>query len=240
MWIAKKMISQAKVCGADIVKFQFYNPMKVLFRTDFSSEEWGAICHAAMLTKDEVTELWDYAENQVGIEFMASVFDLERLDWLIQLPVKRFKIASRSIYDYRLVKTIQAQGMPYFVSMGMVDKIKEDVHDTWDRLWIPHNGEGRITTYMRCVSKYPTPLSECGLFKNIFENGYDGYSGYSDHTIGTTVAKMAIAYGARVVEKHFTFNQEAVGPDHKCSATPTQLREICKFRDEYWETKGGT
>jgi len=235
MWIAKKMIYTANVCGADVVKFQFYDPYLLLDPKCFKKSDWENVEKAATLSQEQVIELYQYCE-EVGIEFMASVFDLERLDWLINLPVKRFKIASRSIYDYKLVKTIQAQGSPYFVSMGMVDKTKEDIYDTWKRLWMPFTDE-MITTYMYCVSKYPTPLGECGLYRSMFENTYDSWGGYSDHTIGTTAAKMAIAYGAKVVEKHFTFNKEADGPDHKCSASPTELAEICKFRDGYWETK---
>lgn len=238
MNLAKSLIQTAQSCGADVVKFQFYDPYEVLNKSDFlQTKDWEAIVNAASFTYGQVVGLYNYCEHW-GIEFMASVFDLERLDWLIQLPVKRFKIASRSIYDKKLVQTIQAQRRPYFVSMGMIDKTKEEVYDTWKRLWMPPNATGN-TTYMFCVSKYPTPLGECGLYKNMFENSYDSYAGYSDHTIGTTAAKMAIAYGARVVEKHLTVDKSMVGPDHKCSATSLELAEICKFRDEYWETRVG-
>jgi N-acetylneuraminate synthase/N,N'-diacetyllegionaminate synthase len=243
MWIAKRMIEQAKSCGADTAKFQLYDPYKLLDYTQFSAVDWAEIVRS-QLTYEQIRDLRLYCDR-VGIEFLASAFDLERLEWLERLEVKRHKIASRSIYDREYVKAVQRTGKPYLVSLGMVDSSKEEEVSTACRLMgRAENGQWRFTQdvdFLYCVSEYPTPLEKIRLRPTMFRGDigisfeYDyewHYSGFSDHTVGTTAAMVAIALGARVIEKHFTLDQSQPGPDQICSLEPLELRTLCEYRDE--------
>lgn len=218
--IAVGMITLAKVCGADIAKFQLYDPDKLLSCDDFTLDDWEIIKKTKMDFYD--VKFLKRVCDKEGIEFMASAFDLERLGWLEQLGVKRHKIASRSIYDREYCEAVKATGKPTFISLGMQDDKKEPYSATLHRL-----GWGK---FMYCISEYPTPLNKIERwmmdpFKTI-------YRGFSDHTKGITSSQCAIAYGLPYVEKHFTLDKTLPGPDHVCSATPEELKALCKFRGE--------
>jgi len=240
MWMAMNMINLAKECGADTVKFQIYDPEKLLDPKDFSGQDWQAILKSK-LNFYQVVELWDYCK-EVGIEFLASAFDHDGLRWLETIGVKRHKIASRSIYDKAYVEKVKITGKPYIVSLGWLDK-RDIKIETEKQLLIRlglFESEERVK-FLRCSSKYPTPLRESLVFNSMFSNPMfrTPYDGYSDHTIGLTASKCAIAYGAEIIEKHFTLDKESIGPDHKCSMDVKELKELCTFRDEYEEMING-
>jgi len=240
LWLATKMIEQAKLCGADVVKFQSYDADKLLFKDNFSASDWEAIKVSSNLRYPDLFQLRSVCSD-VGIEFMCSVFDVQRLDWLLRLNVKRFKIASRSIYDKAFCEAIMRVckdfNKEYLVSMGWLDRANEFEEaklNTCDRL-----SQGGRVKFLKCVSKYPTLLSDVELDDRSFITGHGHrYSGFSDHTIGISASQIAIAYGAKYIEKHFTFDKGASGPDHKCSIESSELKALCKFRDDFYEIKG--
>ena len=82
--------------------------------------------------------------------------------------------------------------------------------------------------YLYCVSEYPTPLPHLHLQRCDF----NVYAGFSDHSIGLTAAKAALARGARIIEKHFTIDKAMYGPDHEGSMDIEELRKLVRFRDE--------
>ena len=217
---AMRMIEVAKECGADIAKFQLYDPKKLLNPNEFKKKDWEII-KASEVDDYDVQILWAHCRH-VGIEFMASAFDLERLGWLEQLGVKRHKIASRSIYDREYCEAVKATGKPTLISFGMQDDKKEPYSATLYRL-----GWGK---FMYCISEYPTPLNK--IERWVMDPFVSIYRGFSDHTIGIAAAQCAIAYVLPYVEKHFTLDKNLPGPDHTCSATPEELKALCKFRDE--------
>jgi len=243
METAQQMIRQAAAQGADVIKFQLYKPVKLLKPGWFSAEDWAAIL-ASELTEDMLLFLYGQCQD-LGIEFMASAFDTERLSWLEKLGVKRHKIASRSVYDEEYVERVKATGKPVLVSMGWAmdlegfgvdERVREDFEKrrkgqlpiaTINRVMY---GAGERVRLLYCISKYPTELNEL----KDFPQNYSFYDGFSDHTQGLTAAKAAIARGARVIEKHFTLDPQAPGPDQVASMTPAELGELVRFRDEYW------
>ena len=225
METAKKLIHEAKKAGADVIKFQLYDPRK---RPDIEQHPWKDIVLQSRLTKRQLYFL-DQECDRADIEFMCSVFDVERVGWLEEIGVKRYKIASKSIHDKELAEAITATGKPVIVSYGMRESGKE----TWiDKLtW-----EKDMSTSLKClycVSNYPTALSDIDFYDN------DGYSifdslahGFSDHTVGITVSIVAMSLGARIIEKHFTTSRVLSGPDHLLSCEPDELRQLCSFRDD--------
>lgn len=213
MALARDLIFAAKASGADVAKFQLYDA-----RTLFSKEgnEWFAYNCKTELTRDQVSELWGECER-AGIEFMASVFDTERLAWLEDIGVRRYKIASRSVHDTALIQALSRTGKPLLVSLGM-----------WEKDAFPEVSSAGGVGFLYCVSKYPTPLSDLHLSKADFER----YAGFSDHTIGIHAAVVALARGAAVLEKHFTLDKQMYGPDHAGSMTPDELAMIDAFRKD--------
>lgn len=228
--LAKSLINIAKDCGADVAKFQLYDPEALLNPKDFGSEDWEIILKTK-LSKDQAYTLKKHCDD-IGIEFMASAFDLERLGWLEEFGVKRHKIASRSVYDIEYINAVKLTNKEYFVSTGMIDNKKEEEWITWTRL----GASNPKVLFLYCVSKYPTSLKDISFHQEIFNN--ENYYGFSDHTIGLTASIVALSLGAKIIEKHFTLHKFLPGPDQACSMTPSELRKLCKFRDELCEMRG--
>jgi len=218
--IAEELIVQASAAGADVAKFQLYDPRKLLKPADFIAQDWESIL-CSQLSFDETKKLKEICDGY-SIEFLASAFDVERLQWLENLNVKRYKIASRSVYDEEIAKFIAGTYKDVLVSYGMIE------YDE-DPLIFEYCGH-RSVERLYCVPQYPALLESIRFNRDMFN--YE-YHGFSDHTIGITAAMTAIVLGAEIVEKHFTYDKQASGPDHCCSIEFEELRRLCKFRDEF-------
>ncbi len=212
MQLACELIKAAYDAGADVAKFQLYDAPSL-----FSSENnpWYEYNCKTELSRDDVVTLSLYCQT-LGIEFMASVFDQERIAWLEKVGVSRYKIASRSIYDSSLIAALLATGKPLIASLGM-----------WDSPDFPSISNNDSIDYLYCISKYPTPISDL----RFAEVDFSKYSGFSDHTETIYPSQIAMARGASIIEKHFTLDKNMYGPDHSCSMTPSELVELCNFRD---------
>lgn len=235
MDLALNMIDMAAGCGADVAKFQLYDPETLLNPGDFSGEDWSAVV-SSELSADQAWLLKECCDDE-GVEFLASAFDLERLGWLEALDVRMHKIASRSVYDAGYCEAVIKTGKPYLVSDGWMKRFgrdnprNESYWETYHRL---KTDDGR-GLFLRCVSEYPTPLGNVKIDRDCFARQYRGFS---DHTVGTSAAITALAWGAMIVEKHFTLDKGLPGPDQACSAMPKELREICCYRDDLYEMMG--
>ena len=214
MSLACDLIHAAKENGADVAKFQLYDA-KMIF-TPKNNEWYEYNCKTEIKSQD--LQLLVEECNKARIEFMASVFDIERVAWMEKVGVCRYKIASRSIFDTRLIKTIAATGKPIIASLGL-----------WREHKLPSMQTNADVHFLYCVSKYPTPLEDVRLKQVDFENRY---SGISDHTVGITTGLVAFSRGARILEKHFTLDKKMYGPDHLCSMTPDELNTLHEFRKE--------
>ncbi len=208
--LAFELIHAAKESGADVAKFQLYNA-RTLFSED--GNEWFKYNCETEIKQDQLYMLAEEC-RKVKIEFMASAFDIERVGWLEDIGVKRYKIASRSINDVDLLQAVAETGKPIIASLGM-----------WEEKQFPRIGSSSRTYYLYCLSKYPTPLFECKLASVDFTK----YSGFSDHTVGISAAIVAFSRGAQIIEKHFTLDKSMYGPDHMCSMIPDELTALHKF-----------
>ncbi len=213
---AKRLIRVAKESGADVAKFQIYDA-KTLFSKE--NNPWYDYNCKTEVSRTQVDDLANECAK-CGIEFMASVFDIERVDWLEAVGVKRYKIASRSVHDLPLIDRLVATGKPIIVSLGM-----------WNESDFPQILGASSLEFLYCVSKYPTPLSDLHLSTVDFSR----YAGFSDHTIGIAAPIAAIALGARIIEKHFTLDKKLYGPDHEGSMTPRELTALSEFAMEIAE-----
>jgi sialic acid synthase SpsE len=216
MGLARELIFAAKESGADVAKFQVFDAPKLFAR---EGNPWYGYNLSTELSRSQV-EMLAATCHDAHIEFMASAFDEIRVRWLEEVGVFRHKIASRSINDSQLLAAVGATNKELIVSLGMWSGIEPPV--------MPTDAE---VHFLHCVSKYPTQLNEVGFTAVDFGT----ISGFSDHTIGCTAAITAIARGARIIEKHFTLNKKAYGPDHAGSATPDELSLIATFMKEMRE-----
>jgi len=215
MDVALQLIDAAKRHGGDVAKFQLFDARRLFPGPD--ENEWYDYNCRAELTRDQVRQL-ARACAAAGIEFMASVFDVERIDWLEEVGVKRYKIASRSIHDRELIGALARTGKPLLVSLGH-----------WKQPVFPVIESDAPVEFLYCVSEYPTPLSKLD-FRSI---DFTRYAGFSDHTIGIAASMVAMSRGARIIEKHFTLDKAMYGPDHAGSMTPPELQELHDFRTLY-------
>jgi N-acetylneuraminate synthase/N,N'-diacetyllegionaminate synthase len=210
MQLARRLIAEARAAGADVAKFQVYDA-RALFPKQ--GNEWFDYNCKTELSRNDVETLARDCKDE-GIEFMASVFDVERIAWLEDVGMRRYKIASRSVKDRALIEAVAETGKPMLVSLGM-----------WDGVDFPQISSRGEVEFLYCVSKYPTEMSDLHFGKVDFSR----YAGFSDHTIGIDAATIALSRGARVIEKHFTLDKTMHGPDHSGSMTPAELSALCRF-----------
>jgi sialic acid synthase SpsE len=218
MDLAVNLIREAKLAGADVAKFQLFEARKLFSR---EGNPWFEYNVKTEISREQLHVLRD-ACDAVGIEFMASAFDSERVGWLEEIAVARHKIASRSISNHALVDTITQTGKPIIASLGM-----------WSGEDLPDIGDNGQVSFLYCISSYPAKASDF-QFSNV---DFEKLAGFSDHSEGLHAAKIAVSHGARIIEKHFTLNKSLEGPDHKGSMTPDELRdlsEFCQFFRESW------
>ena len=206
----EEMIRQSAIGGADYTKFQLYSSQRVF--GDDSRKKFE-------FTFDQVKKITEIC-NYYQIEFFASVFDEEKLEWCENLNVKVYKIASRNVVKEKdLCKKIISIGKPTFVSLGF-----------WEEDKLPFKEEN--VKYFNCISKYPPSYSDLVEFcynENVI--------GLSDHTYGIAYALYNIARGALVIEKHFTLNKGMEGNDHIGSMNLEELKILREYGNQIFKIK---
>lgn len=210
------MMAHAGIAGADVFKVQLFVPDEPLFCPYFGDDsrwEWWTLCLVNKKIWQEIKESTEAA----GMEFMASAFQHTAVDWLNELGVKRFKVASRAVETFPYEK---AKG-EFIVSNGMGMEWPD----------VPHKK-------LACISEYPTKLSSYGdpeIHPNLSD--IHDYDGLSDHSGTPWPAIDALARGAEIVEVHFkTANSR--GPDLESSVTVDELKMICDFQKALKEMRG--
>ncbi len=213
MVLAKELIHAAKESGADIAKFQLFDALKTFEK---KNNPWFEYNCKTQLSQENLVTLNEECKK-ADIEFMSSVFNFELINWLEELNVERYKVASRSINDNKLIKTLLELNKPLIISLGH-----------WKKKDFPVFSSNKKISYLYCVSKYPTELDELHLS----EVDFSKYDGFSDHTIGVNASIIALSRGAKIIEKHFTLDKNLFGPDHSCSMLPEELMAISNFKKE--------
>lgn len=224
--VAKRLVDEAVEAGADVVKFQTFDPEEVVTeeteKADYQKRSGSGgqyeMLSDVTLSSAEHEALVEHCEER-GIEFMSTPYNSESVELLESLGVERYKIASADIVNKPLLREVAATGKPIILSTGMatlgeIERAVELLRDEGcDEL-----------TLLHCVSCYPAEPEQVNMrFMETLRTAFDVPVGFSDHTLGTDVAVMAAGRGAHVVEKHFTLDREMDGPDHFASLEPDQL-----------------
>jgi len=231
--LAIDMIKKSKEAGADIVKFQIYDPNK---RPDIETHPHKEILISSRLKPRDLAILKDES-YRIGIEFMCSVFDVDKVQWLEEIGVKRYKIGSKSLYNIELIKEIEKTKKPIIMSLGLLndDISKQDLEkynvettneaprEVWTRLQHMNN-----TSFLYCNFQYPCPIEEVNFDFDTFTY----FDGFSDHTVSIFPSIYAMSLGARIIEKHVTLSKDYLGPDHRFSINFDELALLCLARDD--------
>jgi sialic acid synthase SpsE len=213
MDLCHELIRQASINGADLVKFQLYEP-KILFADEPHLIAEGQRCQ---FDYEEFKRVLDWCHEE-SIEPFFSVFDETRLAWTEKHDCKIYKIASRSVKkNPDFCKTICDLGKPTYVALGMesLEKAKCIMSDYSN------------VKYLFCKSLYPSQYKDYSDQPKDYPSSE--YYGISDHTHGIEMSLLAIARGASFVEKHFTLSKSMNGSDHKCSITPSELFSLKQY-----------
>ena len=236
---AMAFIEVAKECGADAVKFQTHiaseestpaEPWRKAFsrqdssryhywkRIEFNFEEWRI--------------LKDYAD-ELGIDFISSAFSPKACEWLSQLGMRTWKVASGEIYNAQFIDWIVETGDAIILSTGLSDS--QDFRPVLRKII----DAGNPVALLHCTTQYPTASDQVGL--NIFSEFYREFPdipiGLSDHSGEIYPAIVSTYLGAQILEVHLTLHDKMFGPDVPASLSPDQLKQMIQGVNFAWSMR---
>jgi N,N'-diacetyllegionaminate synthase len=233
--LAKELIDIAADCGADIVKFQSFNADRLAtpgaekagyqIKGDSVVESQHEMLKKLELSEKAHQELMNHCESK-KIKFLSTGFDTDSLKMLVGLGQNLIKIPSGEITNLPFLRYIGGLNKNVIMSTGMSD-LKE-IGSALKILETSGTSLSKISV-LHCSTAYPTEMSEVNLRAMLTIRDKFGVTvGYSDHTSGIEVSIAAVAMGASIVEKHFTKDKNLLGPDHKASLEPSELKQMIK------------
>lgn len=218
---ATEMIHRAAAAGAGAVKFQTLRPDGLV-----SADQADRRRQLGRFTlPDDAWERLAGVARQADVLFLSTPFDLRAVALLDPL-VPAFKVASGDLTFLPLLDAVAGTAKPVLLSTGMATmaEVAAGVRRVQDG-WPPETAPG--LALLHCVSCYPTPPAAAGLRRLRRLTQLHTTLGYSDHTIGAHAAPLAVALGARVIEKHFTLDKrQSDYRDHQLSADPAELAAL--------------
>ena len=230
--IAVETIKAAAKAGADAVKLQTYRADTITLNSE--SDEfiikggslWDGLSYYQLYDKAHTPWQWhktlkDVAEK-LGLILFSSPFDKTAVDYLEELNVPAYKIASFEINDLPLIEYVAKKNKPVIISTGVAayDEI-EDAVNTCRK-----SGNNDIIL-LKCTSSYPAPIEEANLLmiKKLSED-FNCITGLSDHTLNNVTAIAAVSLGAKVIEKHFILDKSINSPDAAFSLDENEFKKL--------------
>ncbi|MGR3766077.1 N-acetylneuraminate synthase [Rossellomorea sp. NS-SX7] len=228
--LAKELIDVAVECGADAVKFQTFKAENLVSKQAEQAEyqinnlkkqsSQYEMLKELELDFEDFRMLKDYCERK-GIEFISTPFDDESARFLKEIGVHAIKIGSGDLNNIPFLQSINELGIPVILSTGMANMA--EVEEALDAL-----SQSQVSI-LHCTSNYPAPYEDVNLkAMDTLKQSFNKITGYSDHTLGNEVSISAVTLGAKIIERHFTLDQELPGPDHKASLEPKDLKDLIK------------
>tara|TARA_R110002050_G_scaffold2496_3_gene14406 strand:+ start:1422 stop:2447 length:1026 start_codon:yes stop_codon:yes gene_type:complete len=232
--IALDTIKAAKECGANAIKLQTYtaDTLTLNCKNDDFMVKGGTLWDGKNLYElyewastpwEWHKELFDYARS-LDIDIFSTPFDKSAVDFLEQFNPSAYKIASFEITDYNLIRYVAKKNKPIIISTGIATL--EEIHDV---VKICKDEGNEDIILLKCTSSYPAPLEEANL-KTIVDmkERFNVEVGFSDHTLGSTAPIVAIAFGAKVIEKHFIIDKSIGGADAEFSMEKDEFSFMVK------------
>lgn len=229
--LAKDLISKAAECGADCVKFQTFKAERVVvadapkahyqLKTTDAGESQLEMLRKLELDKDFYQEVLKCCERE-GVFFMSTPYNEEDLEFLEDLGVEAYKLASIHAAEPSFAAHVASTGKPLILSTGMatlgeIDQALRAIRAT---------GNDQVVL-LQCTTNYPSLPEDVNLLAmKSMADVFDIIVGYSDHTVGDVACVASIALGAKVIEKHFTLDKSLPGPDHTSSSEPEEFAKL--------------
>jgi len=229
--IAKKLIDLASKAGADAVKFQKRTVNKLAIRSTLDAPDdrfpefgktYREIREHLEFDMAQYQEIKQHAENK-GLDFLCTAFDPEAADFLEELGIEIYKLASHSATNIELLEHLAKTGKKSIMSTGMAELGEvETAVKIFEKYKTP-------LLLLHCVSAYPTPLGECNLnMINVLKENFGLPTGYSGHELGYLPTLTSVAMGAVAIERHYTLDNDMTGFDHKMSLNPQDFVAMVK------------
>jgi len=228
------LVEEAAKTGVDALKIQTYTPDTITIdsdREEFLIKDKDSLWKGETLYSlyKKAYTPWEWNKPifnkcaELGIIGFSTPFDFSAVDFLEELKVPLYKIASFENYDLPLLKYVAKTGKPVIMSTGMIqlEELKESVSVLKD------NGCSEIVL-LKCTSTYPADPENTNLLTigDMQKQFPDCVIGLSDHTLGTAVSVASIALGAKVIEKHFTISRAEGGVDSAFSMEPDEMKKL--------------
>lgn len=240
---AMRLIKAAKETGANAVKIQTYRADTITLKSDADAFKikgglWDGrtlydLYEEAHTPWEWHKPMFDYA-RELGITMFSSPFDNTAVDLLEKLNAPAYKIASFEAIDLPLIRYVASTGKPMIISTGMAnaDEIAEAIAAARD-------GGCKELAILHCVSGYPAPPEDYNLatIPDMCRR-FGLVTGLSDHTLDNTTAIASVAMGGSIIEKHFTLDRSAGGPDDSFSLEPVEFTALCKDAKVAWSARG--
>jgi sialic acid synthase SpsE/sugar phosphate isomerase/epimerase len=236
--LAIEMVDSAVEMGADCVKFQMRDMASVYRKKslekqgeDLGTEYILDLLERFQLSADEHKFVNEYCLKK-GIIYMCTPWDVSSVNVLEKFNVPAFKVASADLTNLPLLDCLVSTKKPLILSTGMSDE--SEIKITVDFL----NQRQADFVLLHCNSTYPAPFHDINLnwIKKLRE--IHSLVGYSGHERGIAVTLAAVGLGAKVVERHFTFDRTMEGPDHAASLEPSEFRALVSGIREIEEALG--
>lgn len=226
---AKKLIDLACEAGANAVKLQTYRAETISSKSAmYDMPNTGQANQFDLFKKYEIAfdlhkAIWDYCQEK-GIFVFSTPSHITDIELLEKLDCQVYKIGSDDAYNIPFLEEVASIGKPIILSTGMctMNEIRESVSAIL--------GKGNPDLILlHCVTNYPANAEHANLMAiPEMKREFSLPVGYSDHTLGNTCCLGAAAIGANLIEKHFTYDKNAEGPDHILSADPVELKQLIK------------
>ena len=228
---AREIIHAAKESGADCIKIQTYTPDTLTI--DCSNQyfhvqngTWEGENLYSLYGKAYTPWQWQGAlkeeADRVGIDFLSTPFDRTSVDFLEELGLSFYKIASFEMVDLPLLEYVASKGKPIILSTGM--GTLEEIREAVETVYAMGN---RQLALLKCSSAYPADPAEMHLSTiRDMKRRFGMPIGLSDHSLGHMSAVTAVALGASIIEKHFCISREIENPDASFSMTPAEYRAM--------------
>ncbi len=235
--LAKRMVTEAKNCGVDAVKFQTFKAKDLIScyapKAEYQKETTGTadtqleMTAKLELSHEDLVELKVYAES-LGLVVFSTPFDLASVEFLDSIEQKLWKIPSGEITNLPYLERIggiKRDGKKIIVSTGMatIEEMK-----TCIEILAKAGTSEKDIVLLHCNTEYPTPDEDVNILaiNDLKEHFPNVEIGFSDHSVGYVAAVGAAVLGVSLIEKHFTLDKNYPGPDHKASATPDELKAL--------------
>ena len=229
---AEAIIKAAAQAGADAVKLQTYTPDTITLDcdNDYFQITQGTIWDGTTLHKlyEEAYTPWEWQPrlmeyaNGLGLECFSSPFDATAVDFMKEMDMPAYKVASFEINDIPLIRKIAEVGKPVILATGIAY-----LEDMERALQVCKEEGNEQVVLLKCTSAYPSPYEEMNLkvIPNMAQV-FDCITGLSDHSMGTAAAVASVALGAKMVEKHLTLSRADGGPDGAFSMEPDEFKKM--------------